>query len=87
MNVQKIPKGPPFTFLALCDLPETSKKSFPNFFHHSGTVEENTLTLCSPFAIFEPEIWRRLGPVLACFFDNFKLPCHTGQNDGRGRKK
>ena len=49
------PKGPPFTFLALCDLPETSKKIrkeirkfflkiefFSNFFPHAGTVEENT---------------------------------------------
>ena len=38
-----------------------------NFLGFSGTVEENTLTLRRLFAIFEPYIWRRLGPVPACF--------------------
>ena len=42
----KNPKGSPLLhFLALCDLPETSKNSKKNmerFFPHSGTVEENT---------------------------------------------
>ena len=33
----------------------------------SSTVQENALTLWSPFAIFEPYIWRRLGPFPACF--------------------
>ena len=43
-----------------------SKKN-SKIFRFSTTVNEY-LTLGSLFAIFEPWIWRRLGPVPACFF-------------------
>ena len=42
------------------------KKKFSKNFRFSTTVKEY-LTLGSLFAIFEPWIWRRLGPVPACF--------------------
>ena len=41
------------------------KKIFFKKFRFSSTVKEY-LTLGSLFAIFEPWIWRRLGPVPAC---------------------
>ena len=41
------------------------KKKFSKNFRFSTTVNEY-LTLGSLFAIFEPWIWRRLGPVPAC---------------------
>ena len=41
------------------------KKFFFKKFRFSSTVKEY-LTLGSLFAIFEPWIWRRLGPVPAC---------------------
>ena len=41
------------------------KKNFFKKFRFSSTVKEY-LTLGSLFAIFEPWIWRRLGPVPAC---------------------
>ena len=41
IDVQKVPKGPPFTFFGTMRLTGDSKKS-ENFFPHSGTVEENT---------------------------------------------
>ena len=43
------------------------KKFFFQKFRFSSTVKEY-LTLGSLFAIFEPWIWRRLGPVPACSF-------------------
>ena len=43
-----------------------SMNFFQKKFRFSTTVNEY-LTLGSLFAIFEPWIWRRLGPVLACF--------------------
>ena len=43
------------------------KKKFSKNFRFSTTVKEY-LTLGSLFAIFEPWIWRRLGPVPACLF-------------------
>ena len=53
MDIQKLPKGPPFTLSAIYDLPETKKyfkkikKKFQEFFFQlfpdAGTVEENTL--------------------------------------------
>ena len=43
------------------------KKKFSKNFRVSTTVNEY-LTLGSLFAIFEPWIWRRLGPVPACSF-------------------
>ena len=52
----KIPKCPPSIFLAFWD-----------FFSSKGHQFTNTLALWSPFAIFEPLIWRRLGPVPACY--------------------
>ena len=42
------------------------KKNFSKNFRFSTSVKEY-LTLGSLFAIFEPWIWRRLGPVPACF--------------------
>ena len=41
------------------------KKNSKNFLFSSPVKEY--LTLGSLFAIFEPWIWRRLGPVPACF--------------------
>ena len=43
------------------------KKKISKNFRFSSTVKEY-LTLGSLFAIFEPWIWRRLGPVPACIF-------------------
>ena len=55
-----------------------------NILGFSGTVEENTLTLWSLFAIFEPYIWRRLGPVPACLvfllWLNIELCFHGANN-------
>ena len=49
---------------------------FKNFFfkkfRFSSTVKEY-LTLGSLFAIFEPWIWRRLGPVPACYYQNIAI--------------
>ena len=64
------PKGPPFSFLALRDF--FSEKFFspkcpPSIFLGFATDWDNTLKLCCLFPIFEPWIWRRLGPVPACF--------------------
>ena len=42
---KKLQRPPFYIFLALCDLPETSKKNrnfFQFSFPHAGTVEENT---------------------------------------------
>ena len=49
-----------------------SKIFFSKKFQFSNTVKEY-LTLGSLFAIFEPWIWRRLGPVPACWvYRDFK---------------
>ena len=53
------PLGPFFEYVIF------SKKNFSKNFRFSTTVKEY-LTLGSLFAIFEPWIWRRLGPVPAC---------------------
>ena len=44
MDVQKLPKGPLFTFFGTMGLTGDFKKirKNRNFFPHSGTVEENT---------------------------------------------
>ena len=76
------PKGPPFN----CDknvdnfgsVPLLARQGFAlaipgaplgPFFAFS-IFEYCKLTLGSPFAIFEPWIWRRLGPVPACYFSS-----------------
>ena len=62
------PKGPPFN----CDKNVDNFGSVPLLARHSvhfsvfSIFEYCKLTLGSPFAIFEPLIWRRLGPVPAC---------------------
>ena len=74
---KKSPKGPPFNCFGYCDRLGIEKsrrvplsiffgvvRLFSKFFF--SAVEENTLKLWCPFAIFEPWIWRRLGPVPAC---------------------
>ena len=68
----KTSKGPPFSFSALWDFSAPFfwvcnflEKFFFKKFRFSSTVKEY-LTLGSLFAIFEPWIWRRLGPVPAC---------------------
>ena len=56
MDVQKFQRAP-LTFFGTMRLTGDFKKiqkKFRKFFPHAGTVEENTLTLLSPFAIFEP---------------------------------
>ena len=53
------PLGP---FFLVCNF---FKKKISKNFQFSTTVNEY-LTLGSLFAIFEPWIWRRLGPVPAC---------------------
>ena len=74
------PKGPPFN----CDKNVDNFGSVPLLarqglalagpgaplgpFFGFSIFEYCKLTLGSPFAIFEPWIWRRLGPVPACFF-------------------
>ena len=42
MDVQKIPKGLPFTFFGTMRLTGDFKKNSEKFFPHAGTVEENT---------------------------------------------
>ena len=63
------PNGPPFKFFwtKMLTISEVSPFSAPlgPFFAFS-IFEYCKLTLGSPFAIFEPWIWRRLGPVPAC---------------------
>ena len=75
MDVQELSKAPLLHFSALCDLPETKKiEKKSDFFlkfapcSSWGYCRREYLTLLSPFAIFEPWIWRRLGPFPACFF-------------------
>ena len=58
MGIEKSQRVPPFNFFRRCET--FFKKNF-------SAVEENTLKHWCPFAIFEPWIWRRLGPVPACF--------------------
>ena len=74
------PKGPPFN----CDKNVDNFGSVPLLarqglalagpgaplgpFFGFSVFEYCKLTLGSPLAIFEPWIWRRLGPVPACFF-------------------
>ena len=55
-----------------------SKNFFSKKFLFSSTVKEY-LTLGSLFAIFELWIWRRLGPVPACFEVRIHNS-HLGQN-------
>ena len=43
-------------------------RQFGSTFGFSGTVKEY-LTFRSPFAIFEPYIWRRFGPFAACYYE------------------
>ena len=70
---RKIPKGPSFQFFfGVVRL--FSKKV-------CSAVEENTLKLWCPFAIFEPWIWRRLGPVPACFIHSCIPWFSSPQND------
>ena len=59
------PRAPLGQFFLVCNFFE---KIFFGKFRFSSTVKEY-LTLGSRFAIFEPWIWRRLGPVPACFED------------------
>ena len=59
MNVEN-PKESPFQFFGNVYI---FSKNF------SGAVEEITLTFWSPFAIFEPWIWRRIEPVPACYLN------------------
>ena len=69
------PKGPPFN----CDKNVDNFGSVPllarqsvHFFGFS-IFEYCKLTPGSPFAIFEPWIWRRLGPVPACLLKIISL--------------
>ena len=79
MDVEKPQRVPPFSFSALWDVSEPRratrsiflvcnffKKIFEKFSIFDFCKKEY-LTLGSLFAIFEPWIWRRLGPVPACF--------------------
>ena len=52
------------------------KKNFSKNFRFSSTVKEY-LTLGSLFAIFEPWIWRRLGPVPACLIYTHLFSIYT----------
>ena len=76
------PKGPPFNcdkifiFDNFGSVPLLARKGLAiagpgaplgPFFFTFSIFEYCKLTLGSPFAIFEPWIWRRLGPVPACF--------------------
>ena len=63
------------------------KKKFRQKFQESfkifsscGYRRREYLTLGSPFAIFEPWIWRRLGPVPACFFSFFRVTYYIEQD-------
>ena len=77
MDVEKPQRVPPFSFSALWDVSAPLgpiflvcnffKKKFSKNFRFSTSVKEY-LTLGSLFAIFEPWIWLRLGPVPACSF-------------------
>ena len=60
------------------------KKNFSKNFRFSTFVKEY-LTLGSLFAIFEPWIWRRLGPVPACLLSQGNLQnrtCLNGPSSG-----
>ena len=74
------PKGPPFTcdknVINFGSVPLLARQELAlagpgaplgPFFFAFSIFEYCKLTLGSPFAIFEPRIWRRLGPVPACF--------------------
>ena len=58
MDVGKSQRVPPFSFFRHCEIFSRKEKNF--FFF-------NFFMFGSLFAIFEPWIWRRLGPVPACF--------------------
>ena len=69
---KKSQRVPLLHFLTLCDfrrLQKNSKKKiiFFSFFRY---CRRDYLTLRNPFAIFERQIWRRLGPFPACYFFN-----------------
>ena len=59
MDVEKSQRVPLFSFFGIVRL--------FYFFSIKGPQFTNTLTFWSPFAIFEPEIWRRLEPFPACW--------------------
>ena len=74
LRLSFLDSAPPI-FLTIFDRVDEKSKSVPsgapirfNFWVFLGAVEENTLTLLSPFAVFEPQIWRRFGPFPACFY-------------------
>ena len=58
-------------------------KVFRNSFCEFDTL--SFLTLSYPFAIFEPQIWRRLMPFPACFISRCVL--HFKEHDARLRNK
>ena len=72
------PKGPPSTATKMLTISEVSPFSAPgaraseprratrSIFFAFSIFQYCKLTLGSPFAIFEPWIWRRLEPVPAC---------------------
>ena len=82
MDVEKPKRVLAFSFSALWELARHSVQFFwvCNFFEiffckkfqFSSTVKEY-LTLGSRFAISEPWIWRRLGPVPACLYTYFQF--------------
>ena len=73
MDIQKLPKGPPFTFFGTMRLTgdqkilrkklKKNRDFFFNFFPHAGTVEENTLN----FEVLLLFLSLRYGPFPACF--------------------
>ena len=76
---KNFPKGSPFNFFGFCDrlgIEKSQRVPLSIFFgvvrlfpkKSFSAVEENTWKLWCPFAIFEPWIWRRLGPVPTCFW-------------------
>ena len=86
IDVQRVPKGPPFNFRLYATyqgFQNNSKKNSENFFPQSGTVEEGTVEITlhfeylTPFAIFEPWIWRQLGSFPTCCFFLFILVSHS----------
>ena len=79
MDVEKPQRVPPFSFSALRDFSAPLGPFFSEKFSIFEYCKREYLTLESLFAIFEPWIWRRLGPVPACLLLGVlsRISCYT----------
>ena len=67
MDVEK-PQRVPLSVFRHCETLARQSVLFFEKFSFFEYCKREYLTLGSLFAIFEPWIWRRLGPVPACYF-------------------